>query len=182
MNENVILKDVMNREFVGVSESDEVGAALGLMREESAELAVVLHGQEPAGVLTAGDVIDLAADGAFDLERPVGQVMSAVPPVLSPESSLDEAVSAMSDGIRAVIVCEGDEMVGLVDARDVVTASASLAATPEQAPQEPVEQQAAAVAGDGEYSNQSICEICGSLTRELSNFNGQLICSDCLEV
>ncbi|MFC7046249.1 hypothetical protein ACFQH6_13255 [Halobacteriaceae archaeon GCM10025711] len=69
-----------------------------------------------------------------------------------------------------------------MDARDVVTASASLAATPEQAPQEPVEQQAAAVAGDGEYSNQSICEICGSLTRELSNFNGQLICSDCLEV
>ncbi len=33
-----------------------------------------------------------------------------------------------------------------------------------------------------EYSDRSICEACGTLSRGLANVNGQLICADCREV
>jgi formylmethanofuran dehydrogenase subunit E len=35
---------------------------------------------------------------------------------------------------------------------------------------------------DPEYSDQSICEVCGTLARELANVNGQLVCQDCREM
>ena len=53
MNENVTVREVMEREFVGVSESDGVLETSELLLREGSDLAVVLRGSEPVGVVTA---------------------------------------------------------------------------------------------------------------------------------
>ncbi|MEF8787364.1 MAG: CBS domain-containing protein, partial [Haloarculaceae archaeon] len=32
------------------------------------------------------------------------------------------------------------------------------------------------------FEDQGICEVCGTFTRDLSSFNGQLLCDDCRDM
>lgn len=180
MKDNVTLGDVMSREFVGVGESDPVAGAVALMAEEGVTAAVVLRGSEPMGVLAARDVLALVAADEDLAEAPVADAMVAPPTTLPADSTLADAVEAMADRDDGhVVVLDGGDVVGTVDARDVVTATRSLSGT-----QDPVGLDAEAggyVEDDTEFSSQSICEVCGGLTHDLANVNGQLVCADCRE-
>jgi len=52
MNRDVTVQEVMDREFVAASESDNALETVALMIREEAEPAVVLRGSEPVGVLS----------------------------------------------------------------------------------------------------------------------------------
>jgi len=174
----------MTREFVGVSESDSLLGAVELMREEGTDAAVVLRGAEPVGALASVDVLDLVIDGDSPTDTPVSSVMSDPPPVLSSEATLAEAAAEIAGrNARYVLVTDEDGVAGTVEARDLVRATTSLS--------RPVDRPLAATeSGNGErpapeadrFSTQSICEVCGSLTGALTDFNGQLVCPDCREV
>lgn len=184
MNDDVTLRDVMAREFVGVSESDPVAGAAELLSAEGADAAVVLRGSEPVGVFAARDVIEVVAAGDDPGETPVSTAMS--PPVALPAgASLADAIEAMADrDVTHVVVTDAEDVAGTVEARDVVAAAAAL-----RGEREPV---ASPTAGGGDdrvdaadatdgFATQSICEVCGSLAHDLTNVNGQLVCSDCRE-
>lgn len=177
----VTLADVMNRDFVGVSESDEITAAARTMRDAGEDTAVVLRGSEPVGVVTAGVALDHFV-GDTDGET-VADVMATAPPSLRPEADVDDAATALSrSDTNALLVANGDGVLGLVTARDLATV-----------PREPsVRSEVPVVVGTTEdetgmgdtesvdsYSVQSICEACGGLGRNLTNVNGQLLCDDC---
>jgi CBS domain-containing protein len=181
MNDDVTLRDVMAREFVGVNESDPVAGAAALLSAERADAAVVLRGSEPVGVFSARDVVEVVAAGDDPGETPVSAVMS--PPVALPSgASLADAMEAMADrDVTHVVVTDAEDVAGTVEARDVVAAAAAL-----RGEREPVAGPGAE--GDGgradatdAFADQSICEVCGSLARTLTNVNGQLVCSDCRE-
>ena len=181
MKDDVTLREVMSREFVGVGESDPVAGAASLMDEEGATVAVVLRGSEPMGVLAARDVLSVVGADDRPDETPVADAMSAPPTTLGADEPLADAVAAMTDRDAGhVVVLERGDVVGTVDARDVVTATASLTGT-----LEPVTGPDSAAEGyvedDTEFANQSICEVCGGLTPDLANVNGQLVCADCRE-
>lgn len=190
----VTAREVMTREYVAVSESDSVAGTADLLCSEDSTTAVVLYGSDPVGVVTAADALD-HLNGGSSGEDPVGQVMSETPPTVSPETGVVAVAGEMADGdADCVLVVDDDEVVGLVTGRDVVGATASFAArsgveggseaapvdreTPEEAAGPPADEYATESNGD-DYSNQGVCEICGSFTPELQNFNGQLVCSDC---
>lgn len=175
MNDNVTLDSVASRTFVGVSETDTLRATGRLMADEGSERALVLRGPDPVGVVRAVDVLDgLTADDATP-ETPVTDVMSDPPPTLSPTRSLDDALTAMSEAdADLVVITDGSEVLGTVSARDLVAAEAS---RPPAGRDEPAV--AVRATGDGPYSEQSICEACGGLSRELAGYNGQLLCPDC---
>lgn len=202
MEGEVTVTDVMSREYVGVSEADTVLGAVRLMHEDGVGSVIVLRGSEPVGIMTESDVLGLVADETDPAETPVSEAMSQ--PVISVEADrgLSDAAGTMShEDIRRILVTDDDELVGVLDERDVIAASASLSGVPSirdeplgvgegrvsnPAGGEPVgDDRVGDVADNGdraEYSDRSICETCGTLSRELSNVNGQLICVDCRDV
>lgn len=193
MEGEVTVRDVMTRDYVGVSESDTVLGAVQLMREEGVGSVVVLRGSEPVGIMTESDVLGLVADEGDPAGTPVSDVMTN--PIISMhnERALSDAAGTMSrNDIRRILVTDDTEMVGVLTERDVISASASLSGTPSVADESmpPVGNDTGNEIGGNvsdngdhaEYSDRSICETCGTLSRELSNVNGQLICADCREV
>ncbi|WP_135852636.1 CBS domain-containing protein [Halorussus salinus] len=208
MEGEVTVRDVMTREYVGVSESDTVLGAVRLMNDEGTGCVVVLRGSEPVGIMTESDVLALVADEGDPAETQVSSVMSEPVVSVGAERELSDAAGTMSrEDIRRLLVTNDDELVGLLSERDVISASASLSGVPSVRGDSPREvtgggpmaddraggdpmtgdrpsNPAGTVGenGDHEYSDRSICETCGTLSRELTNVNGQLICADCREV
>ncbi|WP_049970268.1 CBS domain-containing protein [Haladaptatus cibarius] len=186
MDAEVTIRDMMTREYVGVSESDSVLGAVQLMQTEGVGSVVVLRGREPVGIMTESDVVGLVADERDATETTVADAMTSPVVSMRADRSLADAAGVMAQqGIRRLVVTRDDEMVGLLTERDVISASASpssITSSPE-----PEVSDAELVGtmetngGDTEYEGQSICEVCGKLTRELANVNGQLVCTDCRE-
>ncbi|GGL23522.1 inosine-5-monophosphate dehydrogenase [Halarchaeum grantii] len=179
----VPIRDVMSREFVGVGESDGLRETVALLRENDADAAVVLRGDDPVGFLSARDVLDHVAAGDVD-DVTVGDAMADPPTALRPEATLADAANAIrrtdSDHL---LVSDGDGLIGVVTVRDVTTASRATVepvpdadgATPESGPPDDRDRDVAA----DDFSAQSVCEVCGGLAGSLTNVNGQLVCADC---
>ncbi|WP_137287281.1 CBS domain-containing protein [Halorussus salinisoli] len=199
MEGEVTVRDVMSREYVGVSESDTVLGAVRLMHEEGVGCAIVLRGSDPVGIVTESDVLALVAEEGDPAETEVSAVMSEPVVSVSADRELSDAAATMSrEDIRRLSVTNDEELVGLLSERDVISASASpgvpsfRGGSPHEVGGEPMGDErlssdpAEVIADDGEdryeYSDRSICETCGTLSRELTNVNGQLICADCRDV
>ena len=179
MHNGITVRDVMNREFVGVSESDTLAEAAELMAAEAAAAVVVLRGSEPIGTLSPAGAMAAMLDGDPE-STTVGEVMAPPVPTADPSMSLSVAAQQLvsQDAGHLLVVQEGAAM-GLVTDREVLAATgttpggeataAETASTPEPG-------------GDAEAATesvQSICEVCGSLTPELTTVNGQAVCPDC---
>lgn len=180
MKGDLSLRDVVSREYVGVAESDSLRGTASLLSDEGADAAVVVRGEEPVGVVTPREVMAAVVDGRDPDETSAADVMGPVPPALPPTANLRDVAAAFGESpVPLVLVTDGDSVVGTVAARDLVALEAtspaglSESSDPSGTAPEPVV--------DG-YSEQSVCERCGALSRQLSSFNGQLLCQDCLEV
>lgn len=178
MDKSVMVRDVMSREFVGVSESDTVAGAVGVMLDDGTDCAVVLRGNDPVGVVTSVSALDVLVDGADAESTPVSEVMGPVGPTVQPSDVLSEAARRMvTEPARRLLVMDGDELLGVLTERDVMAATAT---TVPESPDEAMTMETES--RDPEYTDQSICEVCGTLARELANVNGQLVCPDCRDV
>ncbi|RQG90320.1 CBS domain-containing protein [Natrarchaeobius halalkaliphilus] len=206
MESELSVRDVLTTEYVGVSESDTVLAAVQLMREERASCVLVVRGSEPVGIMTEWDVLGIMADEDDPTETTVGDAMTAPVISLGPDRSLADAATMMGrENIRNVVVEAGDEVFGLVTQRDVITAAGSFQATMtptrssastgsvstanEVDTEESVTRSVSEAAderalpnGGDEFSTQGVCEACGSLSDALWDANGRLVCSDCRSV
>lgn len=198
MESELTIRDVMTREYVGVSEADTVRGAVEIMRDERAGSVVVLRGTEPVGMMTEWDVLELVADGEDPANTTVEAVMSS--PVVSMDADrlLGDAVETMSrHEIRRMAATDAEgEVVGVLTERDVIAASASLPGLSTRGERSAEINGLGEAVGDApssdltdatgsvemEFSGQSICETCGSLTRDLTSVNGQLVCGDCREM
>ena len=195
MNENVTVREVMEREFVGVSESDGVLETAELLLREEADLAVVLHGSEPVGVVTDRDVLAHLVDGGDPAAATVEDVMTTSVPTVSAEESLPEARDRMSTWSTGwLVVSDGGEPDGVVTEHDILATSTlgteATATNPAPTDEAMGGQVAAASAtatesqatAEDSFDDQGICEKCGSLARDLAAFNGQLLCADCRDI
>lgn len=178
------VKDLLAGDYVGVSESDAVIGAAELMRGAGETAAVVLRGQDATGLLTAAGILDYLLEGGDGNSTPVSAVMNDDPPTVRPETSVVAASRHLvGTGVEHVLVADGNDVLGILDARDLATATGS-----DQRDVEAGTASAAAAVGrpgaptDEEYSTQSICEGCGSFAQDLLNVDGQLLCADCRTV
>jgi CBS domain-containing protein len=186
MNRDVTVQDVMDREYVGVSESDGLVETVELLLRNDVDTAVVQRGSEHVGVLTQEDVLALLVEGPDPEDATVGDAMTESVPTVSPDAALDGAADRMSARESGrLVVTNGSEPLGIVSERDLL-ATRSLEGPP-QGPEE--EGLVAGMGGETEaettengssgFEDQSICEGCGTFASDLSSFNGQLLCSDC---
>ncbi len=185
MDAEVTVRDMMTREYVGVSESDSVLGAVQLMRSEGVGSVIVLRGSDPVGIMTESDVLDLVADEGDPAEATVADVMTSPVVSMRADRSLADAAGTMAQqGIRRIVIIRDGELVGVLTERDVISASASppsISSNREQELDDTELGKTMETNGGDEYGGQSICEVCGKLTRELTNVNGQLVCADCRE-
>ncbi|ELZ24275.1 signal transduction protein with CBS domains [Halosimplex carlsbadense 2-9-1] len=197
MEPDASVREVMDREFVGVSEADDLEETAELMLEEGTDSAVVLRGSDPVGVVTERDALAAFVDAGEDSPS-VSEAMTDALPTVSPEMTIAEAADELSVGsTQRALVSDGDEPLGVLTERDLLTAS-PLARTANGAAMAERERAVAGVtegrgnpdaepaetrrSGGSRFEDQSLCEACGSLSRELSPFNGQLLCPDCRDI
>jgi CBS domain-containing protein len=178
----IALRDVMSHEFVGVSESDPLVDAVELMRTEETNSAVVLHGSDPAGVVTTESVLDLVVDGQDPSDVVVGDVMEDTPASLSLDASVGDAADLMGrTGSPRVLVSDEEGVHGVVEARDVAPIIESRGGGASAVPVEPRDSDLASDETDT-FGEQGVCEVCGNLTQELTAVNGELRCPECRAV
>jgi len=184
MRNGITVRDVMNREFVGVSESDTLADAAELMRSESAEAVVVLRGSEPIGSLSTATAMAAMLDGDPHTQT-VGEVMEPPVPMIQPDAALSDATQRLIARSATHLLVVDDGVVGLLTERDVLAASETVETThsggneTETVDTELLDRESTGTEAAPEESLQSVCEVCGSLTPELSPVNGQLVCPGC---
>jgi len=120
--------DRMRVESLVSGESDVVGsettirdAAAVLMKRSVGALAVVT-GRRFVGIVTDRDLVRAMAGGA-DFGDPVSDWMTGGPDTVSPDVRVSEAADwLLETGYRHLPVAVGDELLGIVDIRDVLWA------------------------------------------------------------
>jgi len=91
------------------------------MRFNDVGSAAVLREGKVAGIITERDLTRALADGTDPEIATVVDYMTPDPQVVTRETNAKEAARMMTDmGIRHLPVVEGDELVGLVSARDIL--------------------------------------------------------------
>lgn len=191
MKTEVSVREVMDREYVGANESDDLVETVELLLREDAETAVVLRGSEPVGVLTERDVLALLVEGPDPESATVSDAMTESVPTVSPNTSLDAAADQMStQSARRLVVTNGGEPLGLITEHDLLTTRTRTptadhgqgeTATVDAGAGTALATEAETEAEDN-FEDQGICEVCGTFTRNLSPFNGQLLCDDCRDM
>ncbi|MCU4740325.1 CBS domain-containing protein [Halobacteria archaeon AArc-m2/3/4] len=192
MESELLVRDVLTKEYVGVSESDTVLGAVELMREERIGCVLAVRGTEPVGIMTEWDVLGLVVDEGDPGSTTVEDVMST--PVLTIEADrpLPDAATQMArENNRNMVVTDGGELLGVLTQRDIIAAAGSFqGATAGRPGAEPIVQETVTEGsenetlanGGDEYTTQGVCEACGSLADSLRETNGRLVCPDCRSV
>jgi len=180
MSTNATVREVMTQDYVGVSESDTLAESVDVVLDSEADGAIVLRGQDPIGIVTKSSALRTLIDG---VDAPVvADAMIDRVPTIDHESTVGAAIDELSAKTTSMLaVSDGDEIVGVVSTRDLL-AAVSIGPTDgvqrETATEDPYPRDEATE----EYSDQSVCEACGSLAHDLAVVNGQLLCSDCRSV
>lgn len=191
MNSELTVGEVVNREYVGVSESDDLVETVEVMLREEADAAVVLRGSEPVGVLTERDVLALLIEGPPPEEATVADAMTESVPTIPPDEPIHLATDRLSArSARRLVVTDGSEPMGIITERDLLaTRTYDRSMTSEESEMQSIEASAetalaseAQTEADDTFENQGVCEACGKFTRDLAAFNGQLLCSDCRDM
>ena len=108
--------------IVPCSASTSVRDAVKLLAERRIGAMPVLRHGQLAGIFSERDVLyRLAEEGAFCLEREIGEVMTSPPVTIRQNTSADEALELMTRRrIRHLPVMDGPLMIGFISIGDIV--------------------------------------------------------------
>lgn len=109
-------------DIVTCTASDHVRDAVRLLAERRIGAMPVLRQGQVAGIFSERDVLyRLAEEGAFCLEREVGEIMTSPPVSIGRDTTADEALSLMTRRrIRHLPVMDGPLMIGFISIGDIV--------------------------------------------------------------
>ena len=116
------VRDAMSPEVLTVGPAHTLRQAARQMAARRVGAAVV-HDPEAdgPGILTERDVLKSLADGQDPDAELVGEHLTPDAVVATPDWDLDRAAAAMlAGGFRHLVVCDADDVVGVLSVRDVV--------------------------------------------------------------
>jgi len=118
------VRDGMSDVVLTVGPGHTLREAAGLMSARHVGAAVVLDPDAPGlGIITERDLLDAIGAGQDAEAERVGQHQSSDVVYAAPDWSMEEAAVAMvRGGFRHLIVCEGEDVRGIVSMRDIVRA------------------------------------------------------------
>jgi len=117
----VTIKDVMTKSVISVDASMTVDGAAKIMEDTKVGAVIVMENNTPVGIITDRDFAIKVVANAYDITAPVKKIMSS--PLFSINS--DESVRTAADlmhsrGIRKLPVIDGENIVGIITATDIV--------------------------------------------------------------
>lgn len=109
-------------DIVTCSTADKVRDAVKLLAERRIGALPVMRMGHVAGIFSERDVLyRLAEEGAFCLDREVGEIMTSPPVTIEPRTSADDALALMTRRrIRHLPVMQDALMVGFISIGDIV--------------------------------------------------------------
>jgi len=111
----------MTKKVQTISSRARVRQAAETMAGKNIGSLVVVEGSKPRGVVTERDIIDRVLAAGKDPEATtVADIMSTNLVEIRPDASLKEAAETMLHKKNRLLVMEGDELVGIVTATDIV--------------------------------------------------------------
>jgi CBS domain-containing protein len=119
------IRELMTSNPATCSPSDTaLDAAKAMSAGDFGAVVVAENGGNVRGILTDRDIVVRAvAEGKDPASTEIREIFTTEPTTLSPDASLDEAVTALRDAhVRRLPVVEGDEIVGIVSIGDLALA------------------------------------------------------------
>ena len=181
MHTDSTARDVMRHEFVGVSESDTIADAASLAVEETANCVVVMRGHEPIGQVSIHELLEATLESEL-VDSPVNEIMDATVPTVPDDAGLSAVRKQLvTDDAASVLVVNGEGPIGVVTERDLLLAVGEPDTVANNGRVDRMSDPSYEADEDTEPQH-SICEVCGSLSAELTQVNGQMRCPDCADV
>lgn len=173
----VMIKEAMNTKPISVNPEETVKTAAVLMKENKIGSCIVKK-DKPVGIITESDILKkVVAEGLKPDEVTVEKVMSTPLIVTDPYVDIEEAMKTMSkSNIGKLPVIEKGELIGIIAMKDILRLSPALLEISREW-SNIVEEEKEKHTGERIFSGK--CEECGTLSTDLREVNGTLLCGDC---
>lgn len=124
------VKDFMTKHVQTIPHTLTVGEAIEKMAEKNVGSLVVVSGRDPIGILSERDLVSrLMAKGKTPENTLVSDVMSGEIVKFDPDQSVRNAAKTMNSRKNRLLVFDGDHLVGIVTATDIVRAVHEMSAS-----------------------------------------------------
>jgi CBS domain-containing protein len=179
MGRDVLVKEAMKTNLVIVQPTITVLEAAKLMKNRKIGNVIVVEKKQPIGILTESDILKkVVAEGINAKDVLVKDVMSTPIIVIEPYNNLEEAMNIMGKcNVRRLPVIEKGELIGIITQKDISAISPIL--------HEISREWYDIKLRDESYYQRQIfsgkCEDCGTLSSNLKNIDGRLLCEDCTD-
>ena len=179
MTREVIVKEAMKTKLAIVKPTTTVLEAAKLMKKRKLGNVLVVEKKQPIGILTESDILKkVVAEGKNAEDVKVKDVMSTPVIIIDPYCTLEDAMKIMGKcNVRRLPVIENNELIGIITQKDISRISPIL--------HEISREWYDITTRDETYFKQQVfsgkCEDCGTLSTNLKNVDGRLLCEDCVD-
>jgi CBS domain-containing protein len=179
MSREVIVKEAMKTNLAIVKPAISVLDAAKLMKKRKIGNVIVVEKKQPIGIITESDILrKVVAEGKNPGDVLVKDVMSTPVIVIDPYVTLEETMRTMGKcNVRRLPVIENDKLIGIITQKDISRISPIL--------HEISREWYDITVRDESFLKKQIfsgkCEDCGTLSANLKNVDGRLLCDDCID-
>ena len=175
---NVIVRKAMKGNPFTVKPKTSVKDVAIIMREKGIGNCIVVK-DKPLGIITESDIIKkVVAENLRASNVNVEEIMSSPIIVIDPYAPLEEAMKTMLKcNIRRLPVVEKGKLIGIITNKDISRISPILHEISR-------EWYDIKVRDESHFKSMVFsgkCEDCGTLSTNLKNVNGRLLCEDCID-
>ena len=175
---NVIVREAMKTNPVIVPPDITVQEAAALMRSHKVDSCFV-GSEKPLGIVTERDIVrKVVAENIHPNEITIENIMTTPIVVINPFASLQDAMQMMKRcNVRRLPVIEHNRLIGVITQQDILKITPVLKEISH-------EWYAISQRDESYYKKQvfsGICEDCGTLSSQLRNVDGRLLCEDCID-
>jgi len=179
MSREVIVKEAMKTNLAIVKPEISVLEAAKIMKKRKIGNVIVVQKDQAIGILTESDIIKKVVAAGKNAEKvKIKEVMSTPVIITEPYCSLEDAMKIMGKcNVRRLPVIEDDKLIGIITQKDISIISPILHEISR-------EWYDITVRDETYYKKQVFsgkCEDCGTLSANLKNVEGRLLCDDCID-
>lgn len=119
------LRDLFTASAVTAAQEDSLRSAAVRMRDDAIGSLMIVRRKSLRGIITESDVVAAVENGRHPLTSAIASCMSTSPATVHPDADrADAALEMINLGIRHLPVVEGDKLLEMVSARDLLAAEA----------------------------------------------------------
>ncbi len=178
MKFKAVVREVMKKDVITIDIEGNIKDAAELMRDHAIGSLVVVGEKNIKGIVTAEDIVyKHVAEGKHSK---VSEIMSIDLVTIDPSKSIEEASTLMvKRGIKKLPVLEGDKMVGIITATDIVRVEPVLFE---------VLLESLRIGGGASLKTEKKggpieqCENCSNYVDDVVEVEGEWVCTECAEV